>query len=53
MTKRKTSTNWSEVKYPHIDEQGLILLEQCKKRDAKKKAVKIDEKTTKLVAELK
>ena len=49
MTKRKTSTNWSEIKYPHIDADGLELLAKCKKRDANKVAVKIDKNTIKLV----
>ena len=49
MTKRKTKTIWSELKYPHIDADGLELLAQCKKRDALKKPVKIDDKTIKLV----
>ena len=49
MTKRKTSTNWSEIKYPHIDAAGLELLAKCKKRDAHKKSIKIDKNTIKLV----
>lgn len=46
----KNGINWSEVKYPNIDKEGLELLEECKKRDAKsgKQFVKVDEKTYKL-----